>query len=190
MQIEAAKVIIVWCNSYLYINSAFFFMGAIPQPWKNSIWETKFQKSTDNKQTPESCLPAFAILLLGHVSIQITEGYACADSKQKRVALEKAYVEVNSNEKSMWLENENLITWLKRFCKRQKGKKESIRKKRLYSKSQKEKILNNYPLISLPEELLPANSGFTLGAVCCKHLYHLYLLAGTAPVLGTLDFLQ
>jgi len=53
--------------------------------------------------------------ILGHVSIQTTEIYARADSKQKRAALEKAYVEVNPNEKSMWLENENLISWLKRF---------------------------------------------------------------------------
>jgi len=53
--------------------------------------------------------------ILGHVSIQTTEIYARADSKQKRAALEKAYVQVNPNEKSMWLENENLITWLKRF---------------------------------------------------------------------------
>lgn len=32
--------------------------------------------------------------ILGHVSIQTTEIYARADSKQKREALEKAYVEV------------------------------------------------------------------------------------------------
>jgi len=53
--------------------------------------------------------------ILGHMSIQTTEIYARADTKQKRAALEKAYVEVNPNEKSMWLENENLISWLKRF---------------------------------------------------------------------------
>ena len=53
--------------------------------------------------------------ILGHVSVQTTEVYARADSKQKREALEKAYVEVNPNEKSVWLENENLISWLKRF---------------------------------------------------------------------------
>jgi site-specific recombinase XerD len=33
--------------------------------------------------------------ILGHVSIQTTEIYAKADSKQKRIALEKAYVNVN-----------------------------------------------------------------------------------------------
>lgn len=53
--------------------------------------------------------------ILGHVSVQTTEVYARADSKQKREALEKAYVEVNPKEKSVWLENENLISWLKRF---------------------------------------------------------------------------
>lgn len=53
--------------------------------------------------------------ILGHVSIQTTEVYARADSKQKRAALEKTYVEINPNEKSTWLENENLLSWLKRF---------------------------------------------------------------------------
>ncbi len=53
--------------------------------------------------------------ILGHVSIQTTEIYARADSKQKREALEKAYVNVNPNEKPMWIQNENLVTWLKKF---------------------------------------------------------------------------
>lgn len=53
--------------------------------------------------------------ILGHVSIQTTEIYARADSQQKRTALEKAYVKVNPGEEPMWTENENLITWLKRF---------------------------------------------------------------------------
>lgn len=53
--------------------------------------------------------------ILGHVSIQTTEIYARADCQQKRMALEKAYVKVNPNEESMWIGNENLITWLKRF---------------------------------------------------------------------------
>ena len=53
--------------------------------------------------------------ILGHVSVITTEIYARADSKQKREALEKAYVEVNPNEEAMWLKDENLITWLKKF---------------------------------------------------------------------------
>lgn len=53
--------------------------------------------------------------ILGHVSIQTTEIYARADSKQKRQALEKAYVEVNPDEKPMWKENENMLSWLKSF---------------------------------------------------------------------------
>ena len=53
--------------------------------------------------------------ILGHVSIQTTEIYAKADSKQKREALEKAYVNVNPNEEPMWTKDENLITWLKKF---------------------------------------------------------------------------
>jgi site-specific recombinase XerD len=53
--------------------------------------------------------------ILGHVSVQTTEIYARADSEQKRKALEKAYVNVNPEEKPMWAKNENLISWLKRF---------------------------------------------------------------------------
>lgn len=53
--------------------------------------------------------------ILGHVSIQTTEIYARADSKQKRLALEKAYVDVHPDEKPMWTENDNLLSWLKSF---------------------------------------------------------------------------
>ncbi len=53
--------------------------------------------------------------ILGHVSVQTTEIYARADSKQKRKALEKAYVDINPDEEPIWAKNENLISWLKRF---------------------------------------------------------------------------
>ncbi|GHA24837.1 integrase [Salinimicrobium marinum] len=53
--------------------------------------------------------------ILGHVSVQTTEIYARADSKQKRKALEKAYVNINPNETAVWTKNENLIMWLKKF---------------------------------------------------------------------------
>jgi site-specific recombinase XerD len=53
--------------------------------------------------------------ILGHVSIQTTEIYARADSKQKRKALEEAYVDVNPNEEPKWTKDENLIEWLKKF---------------------------------------------------------------------------
>ena len=53
--------------------------------------------------------------ILGHVSIQTTEIYARADSKQKREALEKAYVNVNPNEEQIWTKDETLVTWLKKF---------------------------------------------------------------------------
>lgn len=53
--------------------------------------------------------------ILGHVSVKTTEVYARADSKHKREALEKAYVDVNPEEKPIWKENENLISWLKKF---------------------------------------------------------------------------
>lgn len=53
--------------------------------------------------------------ILGHVSIQTTEIYARADSKQKRIALETAYVNVYPAEEAKWAKDENLIDWLKRF---------------------------------------------------------------------------
>jgi len=53
--------------------------------------------------------------ILGHISIQTTEIYARADSKQKREALEKAYIDVNPDDEPKWVGNEDLITWLKKF---------------------------------------------------------------------------
>jgi integrase/recombinase XerD len=53
--------------------------------------------------------------ILGHVSIQTTEIYARADSKQKRIALEKAYVNLNPGVEPTWEKNDGLITWLKSF---------------------------------------------------------------------------
>jgi integrase/recombinase XerD len=53
--------------------------------------------------------------ILGHVSVQTTEIYARADSKQKREAIEKAYVDVAPKEDPVWENNENLLGWLKSF---------------------------------------------------------------------------
>lgn len=51
---------------------------------------------------------------LGHVSVQTTEVYARADSKQKREALQKAYTEVKPEVAApLWLENKDLLGWLK-----------------------------------------------------------------------------
>ncbi len=57
--------------------------------------------------------------LLGHASIQTTDAYARADSKQKRKAFEQAYVDLNpdlSKTKS-WETNTNLLSWLKSLSK-------------------------------------------------------------------------
>ncbi len=53
--------------------------------------------------------------LLGHVSIQTTEIYARADSKQKRDAIEKAYEKLIPEKISQceWEHNQNLLEWLK-----------------------------------------------------------------------------
>ena len=53
--------------------------------------------------------------ILGHVSIQTTEIYARVDSKQKREAIEKVYVNVSPNEEPRWTQDDNLLTWLKKF---------------------------------------------------------------------------
>jgi site-specific recombinase XerD len=53
--------------------------------------------------------------ILGHVSVQTTEIYARADSRQKREALAKAYVNVNPDEEPVWTRDANLINWLKTF---------------------------------------------------------------------------
>lgn len=53
--------------------------------------------------------------ILGHVSVQTTEIYARADSRKKREAIEKAFVNVVSKETPVWLKNNNLLGWLKSF---------------------------------------------------------------------------
>lgn len=52
---------------------------------------------------------------LGHSSVVTTEIYARADTKQKREALEKAYVNVIAKETAEWNNNSNLLEWLKSF---------------------------------------------------------------------------
>ncbi|WP_258000362.1 tyrosine-type recombinase/integrase [Bacillus sp. Marseille-P3661] len=54
---------------------------------------------------------------LGHSSVQVTEVYAKTDSKEKREAIEKAYVDVTPKEESIWENNTDLLAWLKRFNK-------------------------------------------------------------------------
>lgn len=49
---------------------------------------------------------------LGHYSVQTTEIYAKADSRQKRQALEKAYVDVTPSPDPVWQENNDLLEWL------------------------------------------------------------------------------
>lgn len=57
--------------------------------------------------------------ILGHVSIQTTEIYARADSKQKREALEDAYSDVLPliDEKTSWKRDSELQFWLKNLGK-------------------------------------------------------------------------
>jgi site-specific recombinase XerD len=57
--------------------------------------------------------------VLGHVSIQTTEIYARADSKQKREALESAYVDIIPNDATgrSWEKDPQLKVWLKNLSK-------------------------------------------------------------------------
>jgi integrase/recombinase XerD len=58
--------------------------------------------------------------LLGHTSIQTTEVYARADSKQKRVALERAYTDMlpDKTKNGEWQKNQTLLDWLKGLQKK------------------------------------------------------------------------
>jgi site-specific recombinase XerD len=53
--------------------------------------------------------------ILGHESVTTTELYARVDSKQKREAIEKAFVNVVKKEAPIWVKNEGLLQWLKSF---------------------------------------------------------------------------
>ncbi len=57
--------------------------------------------------------------ILGHVSIQTTEVYARADSKQKREALEAAYIKIIPSQvnEGIWERDSKLREWLKNFTK-------------------------------------------------------------------------
>lgn len=52
---------------------------------------------------------------LGHTSVQTTEIYARVNSKQKLEAIEKAYVNVVGKEVPEWVDNKDLLEWLKSF---------------------------------------------------------------------------
>jgi site-specific recombinase XerD len=57
--------------------------------------------------------------ILGHASVQTTDIYARADSKQKRDAFERAYVEMKPEESKArsWEKDNNLLGWLKSLKK-------------------------------------------------------------------------
>jgi len=53
--------------------------------------------------------------ILGHVSVQTTEIYARADSRQKREAIENAYIDLTPKQNPIWENNNDLLGWLKSF---------------------------------------------------------------------------
>jgi integrase/recombinase XerD len=56
--------------------------------------------------------------LLGHVSVQTTDVYARADSRQKREAFEKAYIDITPGiaKTKSWENDDNLLDWLKNLA--------------------------------------------------------------------------
>ena len=54
---------------------------------------------------------------LGHVDVSTTEIYARVDSEVKRKVLEKAYMQVVDEERSSWIEDEDLVSWLQKVCR-------------------------------------------------------------------------
>jgi integrase/recombinase XerD len=54
--------------------------------------------------------------LLGHVSVTTTEMYARADTEVKRLVLEKAYVDIVTDDIPKWSEDKDLLSWLHNLC--------------------------------------------------------------------------
>ena len=101
-------------NSILkkYVNMARIINpGLIPQ--KISCHSLRHSKSMHLLQAGVNLV--YIRDFLGHESVQTTEVYARADSKQKREAIEKAYVNIIKKETPEWIENNNLLEWLKSF---------------------------------------------------------------------------
>lgn len=78
-----------------------------------------FQNNRGGKLTTAGVNLVYIRDILGHVSIQTTEIYARADSKQKRLALESAYTDVlpEVENKTSWEKDSDLRMWLKRLGK-------------------------------------------------------------------------
>ena len=53
--------------------------------------------------------------ILGHATVRTTEIYAKADSKLKREAIEKAYVQLTPDTNAEWDNNSSLLDWLSKF---------------------------------------------------------------------------
>ena len=53
--------------------------------------------------------------ILGHESVQVTEVYAKTDSRLKREAIERAYMDTTPQKVPTWISNDDLLAWLKSF---------------------------------------------------------------------------
>ena len=81
-----------------------------------SIWLCKVTKNNiDLSILSVGLLYIILEIFFGHSSVQVTKVYARADSRQKREVIEKAYTDVSPEEKPQWQDNDNILSWLKRF---------------------------------------------------------------------------
>lgn len=55
--------------------------------------------------------------LLGHVNVTTTEIYLRANTETKRKVLESAYMELVTQDITVWDDDTNLLEWLEDFCK-------------------------------------------------------------------------
>ena len=57
--------------------------------------------------------------ILGHEHLKTTEIYAKTDSRQKRMAIENAYIDLpdDSGFSGDWSEDASLMQWIKEICK-------------------------------------------------------------------------
>ena len=96
-----------------YVEAA-RILGSVPLP--NSITPHVFRHTKAMHLLQANVNLVYIRDLLGHVTVSTTEIYARADTEMKRLALEKAYVEVVTGDIPAWSVDVGLMSWLQNFC--------------------------------------------------------------------------
>jgi len=86
-------------------------------PWKEAISPHTLRHSKAVHMLDAGVPLIYIRDFLGHVNITTTEIYLRSDRKVKREALEKIYIEVETEDIPSWIENKSLISWLNDICK-------------------------------------------------------------------------